>query len=126
MEYKYDFQQGDRPCHMWTLKGPKGGVHVWARPNDPEWIAKWGEHFMGGVERHSPVPIYDWNDAEKPDHADCFLLGGPCWHDGTSLYFSERIEPMIRGDQPFTEWTHKFVNNILLDFYESHFGEALT
>jgi hypothetical protein len=125
MEYNYTAPSGDQNRHMWTLKGPKGGVHVWAKPNSPDWIARWGDHFVGGVERHSPVPVYDMDDKDKPHHDDCFLLNGPCWHDGTSLYFQERIEPMLRGEQPFSEFTHNFVNGILLDFYESNFGEVL-
>lgn len=125
MDYAYQRQdQGGRITHMWTLKGPLGGVHIWARPEDAEWAEKWGKYYCGGVERHSPRPVYDWEKQDEPHHADCFLLGGPCWHDGTSLYFSERIAPMLERKEPFSAGTVAFLHSVLHDFYVSNFGEA--
>lgn len=122
MERDYEeASEENRQTHTWSLKGHRGAVHVWARENSPDWVAKWGDKYTGGVERHSPVPVYSFDDAEKPHHANCRLLGGPCWHDGTSLYFIERIAPHL-GGAPFSEWVHRFVNSVLDDFYESNFG----
>jgi hypothetical protein len=124
MKHDYSTIGEGQDRHIWSVVGPKGAVHVWARANHDEWIAEFGEHWIGGVERHSPVPVYSFNDPDKPDHPDCFLLNGPCWHDGTSLYFSERIAPMLPPEAPFPEYVHSFVRNVLDDFYESHFGAS--
>ena len=121
MEYGYTEPEGEHGSHMWTLKGPKGAIHVWARENSPDWVAKWGDRFIGGVERHSPNPVYEHD--KEPNHEKCWLLGGPCWHDGTSLYFSENIEPMLGRGAPFNEGTHEYINSVMHSFYTSHFGE---
>lgn len=122
MIYGYEPPTSETQPHMWTLKGLKGGIHIWARENDCKWQEKWGGRYIGGVEYHSPVPVYEWQTADNPDHADCFLLGGPCWHDGSSLYFSERIEPMLRNGPPFSPPIHQFMNAVMFSFYQSHFG----
>lgn len=80
------------PQHNWWIKGPKGGVHIWAR------IAKlsgYPNEWIGGVECHwANCPDNSgWFNPEEPSQADCWLLKGPCWHDGSSLYFRERIAP---------------------------------
>ncbi len=40
-----------------------------------------------GVEGHESVPL------EEANHAHCWLLDGPCKHDGTSLYAEEVVMP---------------------------------
>lgn len=41
-----------------------------------------GDHGLSfGLEFHSPVPTED----RPADRRRCFLLDGPCWHEGTSL-----------------------------------------
>jgi hypothetical protein len=49
--------------------------------------------FSFGLEFHSPVAI----DDRPADHRRCFLLDGPCWHEGTSLGASETFEDMFPG-----------------------------
>lgn len=46
------------------------------------------ESSYGGVEFHKP-PEGD----ELPDHQNCWLLEGPCVHDGSSLYAFETFIP---------------------------------
>lgn len=101
--------------HFWTLTGPLGGVHIWARP-----VLGAPEKYVGGVEVHYPHPVYPWDSEDKPHHENCWLLGGPCWHDGTSLYFSERIAPML-GTAPFPYSTHEYLKAELLHWYRAKF-----
>lgn len=113
----YAFKRDDAkgyPTFTWSLIGPDGGVHIWARANDAEWVAKWGERYIGGVECHWPAP------PDESHHADCWLLKGPCRHDGSSLYFSERIAPMLHPDNIESESIGQFVQSILHDWYRSN------
>lgn len=119
LKYAYIPPAGDITRHMWTLVGENGGIHIWAEPTSDAFR---GEQFYGGIETHSKKRVYDWDAA--PSHEDCWLLGCPCWHDGSSLYFSERIEPLIRNmPTPFDAAVHEFMNAILFDWYRSRFEE---
>jgi len=83
---------GGRVRHEWYVKGAAGAVSVWARttPAIPRYPAEW----MGGCEMHSSKPL-PYSDATRPDHEQCNILNGPCWHDGSSLYFSENVAPEL-------------------------------
>lgn len=111
----------NRNTHMWTAVGENGGVHIWAAPQPQLEGRYWPEKFFGGVEIHSKVRLYEFGDG-KPSHDNCWLLGCPCHHDGSSLYFSERIEPLIRHEpQPFADHIHEYMNAILFDWYRDRF-----
>ncbi len=110
--YNYEAKGGDHPRHTWSVVGPAGGVHIWASPITDR---RWGKQFYGGVEVHSRTPMYG---DEKPSHDECWLIGGPCWHDGTSLYFSENIEPMLRDRADF-EPVRSYIEAELHDWYRS-------
>jgi hypothetical protein len=113
IKYSYIAPHDDVTRHIWTAIGDNSGVHVWAEPHS--------EKFYGGVEVHSKTRLYDFGDG-KPDNDDCWLLGCPCWHDGSSLYFSERIEPFIRhAEQPFGSHINEYMNAIMYDWYQSRF-----
>lgn len=116
---KHSYTMGkDGP--YWALVGPDGGIHIWARPVSPDRQSFREERFIGGVEVHYRKQP-SWADAE-PHHEDCWLIGGPCWHDGTSLYFSERIEPMLDAEgDGFTERSHEYVRSELEYWYRTHF-----
>lgn len=89
---KYEKQESSHgPWHCWSAKDERGGVHIWARITAG--FANYGPEWIGGCEHHSPVRRE--YDSEQPSHDDCWLLGGPCWHDGSSLMFSEQIAPML-------------------------------
>ena len=32
-----------------------------------------------------------------PNHLNCPVTGGRCWHDGTSIYASERVWPIVQS-----------------------------
>lgn len=106
---------------IWSLKGDKGGVHLWAqfRPNF-ERCSITNELCYGGIEIHSPKPRYEWEDENTPAHKCCWLLEGPCWHDGSSLAFDawrEIIEANIEDPEDISE----IVNCELLSWYKSNF-----
>lgn len=120
LTYAYLPPEGEVTRHMWTLVGPKGAVHAWAQEHAEEFRRKWGEAYYGGIEMHSPKRLYDWGDG-KPSHESCWLLKGPCWHDGSSLQFSEQIEPFLPREQPFEPHTHEYVYSLLHDRYQAWF-----
>lgn len=74
----------DRYAHRYTVLGSKGALslHISSYGNN-------GEH-TAGLEYHHREPI----DGRAPDYARCWLLQGPCWHEGTSLYAEERFLPL--------------------------------
>ena len=93
MGYKCEPGFKDEPRHTWWIKGQEGGVHIWARISRTE---GWPPEWIGGVECHwASCPDGGWHKPEAPSHDHCWLLDGPCWHDGTSLYFRERIAPRL-------------------------------
>ena len=112
--YNYLPPEGEITRHMWTVVGDNGAVHVWAEPSSPVPFRDWPERFYGGIEIHSKTRLYDFGDG-KPSHDECWLLKCPCWHDGSSLQFSEQVEP-------FGPAIHEFVNSILFDRYQSYFA----
>lgn len=97
----------------WQLVGPVGGLHFhvgFYKDNEPS----------AGLEYHHSRAA-NYRPHEAPDHTTCWLTGEPCWHDGTSLYASETLWPMIeplwkRGD-------HESVFAILEHEADRHFGE---
>lgn len=107
--------------HVWWLRGPKGGVHVWAGENPAEFQARWGERYYGGIECHSPKPLYS-HSGDTPDHDHCWVLKGPCWHDGSSLQFSEEIEPFMRHAANLRDMDD-FMFATCLDRYRSWFDQ---
>lgn len=43
-----------------------------------------------GFEVHKGSPLYE--RFQDPSHEDCTILGGKCWHDGSSLAATEFFE----------------------------------
>lgn len=72
--------------HHWELRSAKGGVHFHVSLTD-------GYGASCGLEFHSLSPRGD----DAPDHIDCPITGGRCWHDGTSLYATDHLWPLIEG-----------------------------
>lgn len=88
MKYRHEKYTWEKPFgsvrHMWQLIGPKGGIHF-AVSLTPEYSP------ACGLEIHSREPQWD----RAPDQNPCWLIGAPCWHDGTSLYASDVLWPEI-------------------------------
>lgn len=94
-------RQGDRMSII--CESPKGAIEVWTYE---------GYEGMGGVEVHSPKPLYG---EDEPDFEDCHVLRGKCWCDGSSLSYREKFLPMIqKGDS-------EGVLRALANWYHSHF-----
>jgi len=77
----------EHQMHVWTVVGEKGALHLWAEKSASCYAFNRCGWF-GGLEIHRTEPSeYQKND--PPHHEDCWLLCGPCWHDGSSLVFDE-------------------------------------
>ena len=73
--------------HQWQMVCQRGGLHFTVgRIGDGE--------FWAGLEVHSLTPLYE---DSAPSHSPCWLLGAPCWHDGTSSYALETLWPEIKA-----------------------------
>lgn len=68
--------------HRWELVCADGAIHFHATIS-PEGQASCGLEF------------HHLKGEGAPDHVNCPLTGGRCWHDGTSLYASETVWPSI-------------------------------
>ena len=106
---KYEFTTdsfGDR--HTWSCVGEWGGLHVHIVDSGEEYEKKYGERHNGGIEIHyRAAPDYMRGDAPSQDK--CWLLGCPCWHDGSSLQASEFWIPFWVQDKD----NHKGMFNLL-------------
>lgn len=81
--------------HRWEIVGARAGAHLSIRPY------KSGDKIehSAGLEMHYRNPPAYMGDC-APSHNRCFLLEGPCWHDGTSMYAQERFVPLfLDGDE---------------------------
>ena len=76
------------PSTSGPVPEPKGAMHFHVTDLGEDY--KHGDRYCGGLETHSRQPL---GADEAPSHEKCWLLGGPCWHDGTSLYAHEKLIP---------------------------------
>lgn len=116
MKFRHHLYKWSKPFdsvqHHWELVGPDGGIHFH--------VSMYREHEPScGLEfHHSARARYSCDEA--PHHTQCPLIGEPCWHDGTSLYASETIWPMV---QPMLRnGDHEAVFRILEHEYTRHFS----
>ena len=119
--YKVEPGFKDIPLHMWWIKGEGGGVHIWARRAP---LDGWPTEWIGGVEvHHATCPDSSgWFKPDEPSQSECWLLDGPCWHDGTSLYFRERIAPLFRhpdseNADAYDQLPHAYIESELRDWF---------
>lgn len=73
--------------HHWELRSANGGVHFHVGIVE-------GYGPSCGLEFHSVKPLHG---ESAPDHIDCPVTGGRCWHDGTSLYAQDILWPIIES-----------------------------
>lgn len=79
--------------HMWIVIGGTMAKHLWIRQSVHAMKDDYdGERYLGGVETHWRSPP-EHARFSAPDHNNCRILGAPCWHDGTSLWASEKWIP---------------------------------
>lgn len=80
--HKYTYQpNGGYPKHEWSLIGQKGGLQFHCA-------------IVDGCRPSAILEIHKREGHGAP-HYVRWLLEGPCWHDGTSLYATETLWPMI-------------------------------
>jgi hypothetical protein len=91
VKYELTIRFGDK-CHIWSVVGAAGGLHL--HITEPKEDSQRRPH--GGFEIHRRKPYGDSHDA--PTHKDCWLVGGPCWHDGSSLWADEYWIPRWKND----------------------------
>lgn len=111
-------EKDGRKRPVWSLKGPSGGVHIWAQfHKDGERM--FGERCYGGVEVHHPRKPYNHSPDDAPIK-NCWLTGCDCWPDGSSLYFSERLQPLIEYYEPDWGKLTRTMNSELLSWYSTN------
>ena len=77
--------------HKWIVTGATMALHLWIRESPHAGKDDYeGEIYYGGVEEHRRTAP---DGMSAPDHTDCPILHGSCWHDGTSLWASEKWIP---------------------------------
>jgi|GEM_PF-3016014 len=123
MGYQVEPGYNDIPYHTWWIKGGGNGVHIWARQCKS---TQWGDEWIGGVECHFGTAP-GWCDQSTPHHDKCWLIERPCWHDGSSLYFSERIAPRLpfAGSDTandFNQMPHSLIGFELVDWFRDKFS----
>ena len=69
--------------HNWELRSVHGGIQFH--------VTMSSESTSCGLEMHSVYPIGD----RAPDHINCPITGGRCWHDGASMYANDHLWPLI-------------------------------
>ena len=75
--------------HEWSLIGPRAALSFHVTLNET-----YGD--TAGLEVHY-FDAPDYMAEDPPSHIDCSYTGGRCWHEGTSLYATETLWPMIKG-----------------------------
>lgn len=99
-------------AHQWSFRGPRGGLHLHVSIMDER------DRFPDpscGLEFHHMDDTSEGH--EPPHHTDCWLIGGRCWHDGTSLYAGETVWPRVERLMP----DHAAIFRYLEQLYCEHF-----
>ncbi len=110
-KYTYSRPWGS-PRHAWSIVGPVGAVSFHAS------VYKEGAEPSCGLEFHHSARA-NMYAGEAPNHLNCDVIGEPCWHDGTSLYASETLWPMVESYLRHGE--HEQVFRLLEHEYASRF-----
>lgn len=118
--------RGGHITHLWSLANEDGGIHISASISPFRGQYYW----VGGCETHY-AKCPDYMDANKPSHEHCWVLGAPCWHDGSSLYFSENVAQMLPnpwGEHPnhMDGYHHEAVTSELRYLHRIRFSEEVS
>jgi hypothetical protein len=78
--------EGKLERESYVYSTPEGAIELWRTPEagDVHWHQS--GHY-GGVEVHSPVPLYE-DQTSVPGYCQ-WVKGGKCYTDGSSLAFDE-------------------------------------
>lgn len=116
-KYTFTMRPWDKPGkglgqHRWQVVGPEGGVEFTAT------FFKEHEEPSCGLEfHHGPSAQETFFPGQAPHHLRCHLLEGPCWHEGTSLYASETLWPMV------TVWLSNGDHEQVFSLLEHEYGQ---
>ncbi len=97
--------------HRWEIVGGKAAIHF----N----VSLYENDAACGLEFHYFEPPEYMKD-EAPSFVNCTIAGGRCWHDGTSLYASETLWPIIKIY--LKDGNHDEIFKVLQSEYESKFN----
>lgn len=121
-EYRLSLRSGRYPVHTWILSGERGAIHAHCTRD----ISNYRQEWLGGIECHYAEPP-DYMRDKEPSHELCWLIHKPCWHDGTSLGFSEQIAPYLSSHtNAFDESDHTCVLSVMRHWYEANLASADT
>lgn len=86
--------------HEWVVEGARMALSLWIHDMGEEHAKKYGDpRYSGGIEIHYRAPP-DYMRDQAPRH-ECSMLGGLCWHDGSSL----------QAERDWIPFWRKFPNN---------------
>lgn len=91
---------------------PNGAIELWRRPEVGGFSWNSNGH-MGGVEVHSPKPLYE-NQKQNPGYCS-HVWGGKCWTTGSSMAFERYEEEFGEPD---------YIKSELATWHENQFGEG--
>lgn len=118
MKYRHHKYTWENPFssvrHDWRFVGPLGGLNFHVSITE-------GYDDSCGVEYHHTDACRSYTN-EAPHHVNCPLTGGRCWHDGTSLYASEHVWPVVqtmlrKGDHAAI---FRYLERIADEHFEQH------
>ena len=115
-EYRYHCPFG-HPKHIYICRGRHGAMHFHITDLGEVHAKKYGHRYSSGLEAHHRTPP-SYMDDRAPSHEECWVIGGPCWHDGTSLYAEESLLPFWLQDPH----DHERMFRLLEREYEDRFG----
>lgn len=77
-----------------AVVGDAGAIHFWVDTEDvsSEHTEEPG-YVMCGIEQHSRKPMYA--SQAEPTHDPCWILKGPCYHDGGTGPARDYLLPMF-------------------------------
>lgn len=88
-----------------AVTGEMGGIHFHVRtPQNAEDDTY--SHGDCGIEIHSRSRLYSHQG--DADDARCWLLGSPCWHDGSTLIAREHYLPLYKVSNTFGDFESLF------------------
>lgn len=109
--HKYTWRKPfSSPYHSWELVGPNGAIHFHVS-------------MTPGYEPSCGLEYHHLSGDGAPNHIDCPLTGGRCWHDGTSLYAGEYVWPQVEASLKIGD--HETIFRTLEYEYNRHFEGAV-
>lgn len=118
-KYEYSKPYG-RPRHVWSCVCSIGGVHL--SVNDRGEDCEHGDRYSGGFEVHYRFPP-EYMAKDPPSYHSCDVIGGPCWHDGSSSYAHDHLIPFWLAAPTDHERMFEMLKN---DVEDRFFGENAT